>query len=145
MIAPGDWVAWLRVLHVSAVSASIALFAGRSLASLRGRPWPRRGWIGIAPHMVDTVLLVSAVCLIVVLRQYPFAAAWVTAKLIGLMVYIALGAVAMQSHLARWIRALCLGAAALVAVYMALTALHHDPNPGHWFSSCVDYPTGAPP
>lgn len=46
--------------------------------------------------MVDSVLLASAIALAVWSGQYPPASAWVSAKVVGLLLYIVLGAVALR-------------------------------------------------
>ena len=48
------------------------------------------------PHVVDTVLLASAIALAVMTHQYPLANRWVTAKVAGLLVYIGLGTIALK-------------------------------------------------
>ena len=50
----------------------------------------------ILPHIIDTVLLVSAFSLAFMSHQYPFQVGWLTAKLIALVVYIGLGMVALK-------------------------------------------------
>jgi uncharacterized membrane protein SirB2 len=48
------------------------------------------------PHVVDTVLLLSAVGMLFVLHLSPFALPWLRAKVVGLAAYIALGALALR-------------------------------------------------
>ena len=48
-------------------------------------------WIRIAPHVVDALLLASAIALAIITRQYPFVHGWLTAKVLALLVYIGLG------------------------------------------------------
>ena len=50
----------------------------------------------ILPHVIDTLFLASAVWLSVTIRQYPFTDAWLTAKILGLVVYIVLGSFALR-------------------------------------------------
>lgn len=45
----------------------------------------------IAPHIIDTVLLVSAIILATLSSQYPITHNWLSAKVVGLLIYIALG------------------------------------------------------
>lgn len=51
----------------------------------------------MVPHIVDTLFLATAVWMIVLLGQAPVSAAWLAAKLSGLVTYILLGVVAMRS------------------------------------------------
>jgi hypothetical protein len=52
--------------------------------------------VRVLPHIVDTVLLGSAIAMAVISAQYPFAADWLTAKLIGLLIYIGCGTMALK-------------------------------------------------
>ena len=56
----------------------------------------KQKWIRIAPHINDTVLLVSAIWLVLFLHRYPFADAWVTAKIAGLIAYVLFGTWALR-------------------------------------------------
>ena len=104
---------WVLLVHVSSVTLSFVLFFVRGLwlAPAPGRAAPRI--LKVLPHIVDTVLLASGATLAVLIRQYPFVDPWLTAKLVGLVVYIALGMVALHRgrrpalRLGAWIAAMC--------------------------------------
>ena len=67
----------------------------------------------VVPHVIDTVLLVSAIVMAVKTRQYPFQMSWLTAKLLALVVYIALGTIALKggrtktTRVSAWVAAQC--------------------------------------
>jgi uncharacterized membrane protein SirB2 len=86
----------VKAVHVGAVGVSLALFALRGLWMAIGSPLLQRRWVGIVPHVVDTVLLLSAIWLAVELRQVPFRDGWLTAKVIGLVLYVVLGSIALK-------------------------------------------------
>lgn len=50
----------------------------------------------VLPHVIDSVLLASALWLAATSQQYPFVHAWLTAKVVALVAYIALGRVALR-------------------------------------------------
>lgn len=50
----------------------------------------------VLPHIVDTLLLASAIYLVIASQMYPFVINWVTAKLLLLVVYIVLGTIALK-------------------------------------------------
>ena len=60
------------------------------------QPWIRQRVARTLPHVVDTVLIVSAIWLAWLLRVSPTNAPWLAAKIAGLLVYIAFGMVALR-------------------------------------------------
>ena len=122
----------VRAVHVAAVSVSIPLLVVRALIGIRSAPERVPRLLRILPHVIDTVLLASAVALTVILRQYPFVSPWVTAKVAALVVYVGIGTVAVKRGRTPAIRAAALVAALLVAGYIVGTALGHDPAPWRW-------------
>lgn len=116
---------FIKTVHVSCVALSYVLFVWRGALRLRGQVLPK--WLRIVPHGVDTVLLLSALTLTTLIGQYPFVNAWLTAKVLALLCYIALGYWSFKR--ARTRRALWLGwlAAQAVFAYIVLTAIRHHP------------------
>lgn len=53
----------LKTVHISCVAASYILFFLRGIWSLNGSTIMSQRWIKIVPHVVDTLLVVSAVAL----------------------------------------------------------------------------------
>jgi uncharacterized membrane protein SirB2 len=86
----------LKHIHVTCVVLSGGGFFVRGVWMLNGSPMLDRRWVRIVPHVVDTVLLASAIALAVSIRQYPFVEDWLTAKLAGLLAYIGLGMFALR-------------------------------------------------
>ena len=87
-------------------------------------------WIKIAPHFIDTLLLVSAIALAVIIHQYPFADAWLTAKVTGLLLYIGLGFVALRGRMSKTIRFMAWFAVQGIFAYIVMVAVTHNPFPG---------------
>ncbi|MDO6806262.1 SirB2 family protein, partial [Wenyingzhuangia sp. 1_MG-2023] len=52
----------------------------------------------ILPHVIDTILLVFAIWLCVLIGQYPIVDGWLTGKVIGLVVLIGAGVVAIRQR-----------------------------------------------
>ncbi len=122
----------LKALHVASVVISVSLFVMRAGLSLAGSPALQRRVLRVAPHVVDTVLLASAVLLTLILHQYPFANSWLTAKLLALVAYVVLGSIAIRRGRTPAVRAVALVGALLAVSYILGTALHHDPDPRRW-------------
>ncbi|MBS1136167.1 MAG: hypothetical protein H6R11_121 [Proteobacteria bacterium] len=93
---------------------------------MRQSPLLGRRWVRIAPHVVDTLLLASAVGLVVVTQQYPLAQNWVSAKILGLLAYIGLGTVALRRGRTRTVRISSWVAALAAFGYIVSVALSRD-------------------
>lgn len=119
----------IKDVHLTFVALSFLGFMLRGFWMLRGSPWLDHRLSRILPHVVDTVLLGSAVWLTVLLRQYPFESPWLTAKLMALVVYIVLGGLALRRAKTKTGRVAALVGAAAVFFYMVAVALSHDPLP----------------
>lgn len=117
-----DYVA-IKLVHQAAVALSVTGFFVRGAASLAGAGWVHGRAARTLPHVVDTVLLVSALALVWMLRPSPQAAPWLTAKLIGLVAYVALGVVALRPGRPLAWRAAAWGAALAVVAWMVSVAL----------------------
>ncbi len=117
----------LKHLHLGAVALSATGFAVRGLASLTGAAWVRSRPAKIVPHVVDTVLLLSAIALATTLQLNPASTPWLLAKVIGLVLYIGLGVVAMRAKLSQPLRASAWVAALLVLGWMASVAVSKNP------------------
>ncbi len=81
------------------------------------------------PHINDTLLLCAGIWLAYLLRQYPGNSAWLTAKLIALLVYIVLGSVALKRGKTFRTRVFAFIGALTVFGYMVLVAWFHTPWP----------------
>jgi uncharacterized membrane protein SirB2 len=88
--------ATLKLIHISAVALSFVGFAARGVGVLGGAGWVRQRIIRVLPHVIDTVLLVSALGMLWIVRLSPWATPWLRAKVIGLMLYIALGVIVLR-------------------------------------------------
>jgi len=122
----------LKYLHVGCVVVSIALFLLRGALALAHVPWRASRMLRIVPHVIDTILLASGIALTTIIGQYPFVAGWLTAKVVGLLVYVVLGSIALRFARTPAQRAAALGAALVAVGYVLATALHHDWDPARW-------------
>ncbi len=119
----------LKYTHVTCVALSYSLFFVRGAWMLRESPALRQRWVRIAPHTVDSVLLTSAILLAWQLGYSPLEQSWLAAKIIGLLVYIALGMVALKRGRTKRIRLTAWIAAQAVFLYIVSVAVTHNPQP----------------
>ncbi len=119
----------VKTLHLSSVVLSYSLFFMRGIWVLRASPVMQQRWVKIAPHLIDTVLLGSAITLAVMLGISPLTAPWLAAKIIALLLYIALGSFALKRGKTQRAKLIYWLAAQTVFFYIVLTAWAHDPMP----------------
>lgn len=113
----------LKLLHQSTVAISICGFFARGLGGLLGAPWVRSRAARAWPHVIDTVLLLSALGLLWQLRPELSQAPWLAAKLSGLLVYIGLGIVALKPGRPIGLRVAAFVGALLTVSWMISVAL----------------------
>jgi uncharacterized membrane protein SirB2 len=118
----------LKHLHQAAVAVSLTLFVLRGVWMWRDSPALEARWVKVVPHVVDTLLLASAIGLAWTLQQYPFVHAWLTTKLLALVLYIVLGSLALKPGRPKRLRLLCFLAALAVFGYIVSVARSHDPR-----------------
>ena len=117
----------LRNIHITAVCITLALFVLRGVWMISGSDLLRSRFARITPHVVDTVLLGSAIGLTVMLQQYPLVNDWLTAKLVGLIIYIGLGTLALKRGATKNQRIVAFVAALGVFLWIVVTAVGHKP------------------
>lgn len=91
--------------HLLMVVLSVSFLLVRYAMSLKPAAMLQTKFFKIAPHIIDTLLLVSAVLLMITLQQYPFVHGWLTEKFLAVLAYIGLGVMAFKGRTAaiRWI------------------------------------------
>lgn len=120
--------ALVKYIHVVSVTLSLAGFIIRGLLFASGSPLMTSRWIRVLPHINDTVLLGAALGLVVMSGQYPFVDAWLTAKVLGLTVYIILGSLALRARSTPRIRLFAWPAALVVFGWIVSVALTRQPQ-----------------
>ena len=116
-----------KYIHVTCVVITLGLFLVRGLwmlldSELQNYKWPKK----IAP-VIDTTLLISAIAFAMQIQQYPFVHSWLTAKVIGLVLYIGFGVVALSYGKTKQIRVMALAGALLCFAYIVSVAITKKP------------------
>lgn len=116
----------LKVAHIACAILSISGFALRGILMLVDSPLLATRFARVAPHVVDTVLLASALWLAALIGQYPFVHGWLTAKVLALLAYIVLGTVGLKRARSKALRAAAFALALGTAAYIVSVALTRD-------------------
>lgn len=88
-----DYLDW-KALHVAMVVASVAGFLLRFGLRLVAPGALKSRVARILPHIVDTLLLASAIVMVFI--AWPGVPGWIRAKIAGLLVYIVAGSFALK-------------------------------------------------
>ncbi|HEU4372775.1 MAG TPA: SirB2 family protein [Telluria sp.] len=119
----------LKHFHMGCAGASGTLFLLRGVWMLRESAQLRQRWVRIAPHIVDTLLLASAIWLAVWSGQYPGVQGWLTAKVVALLGYIVLGTIALKRGRTKGVRTAALVGALALFGYIVAVAVTKQPLP----------------
>lgn len=123
----------LKIIHVIFAIITIAGFCLRGYWMITGSALLEQRITRIAPHIIDTLFLVSGISLIVALGLNPMQHSWLLAKFAGLFAYIVLGAIALRggrtlrSGRTLRIRMIAILAALVVYAYIVGVALSKSP------------------
>jgi uncharacterized membrane protein SirB2 len=117
----------IKWLHVGCAVLSGSGFFVRGILMMRDSALLQARVVKITPHIIDTLLLVSAILLA---SQWGWAALqmpWLLAKIIALLVYIGLGMLALRVGRTKAVRVSAWCAAMLVFAYIVATAVSKNP------------------
>ncbi|MDD4966696.1 SirB2 family protein [Halothiobacillus sp.] len=107
-------------IHGLAVVLSLIGFILRGIWMLQDSPRLKARWVRITPHIVDTVLLLSAlIASYLMFWRYGVNPDYVTVMIVGLIVYIVLGLFALRLGKTKAIRASAWVLAIAVFLYIS--------------------------
>lgn len=121
---PGSAMSYILIknLHIGLAVLSIGGFMLRFAWKQTRSALFQHKLTRILPHVVDTLFLTAGICLSVFITQYPFHAAWLTAKVLGLLAYIMLGSLALKRAGTRASQYLAFAGALLCFTWIASVA-----------------------
>ncbi len=114
-------------VHVTCIVLSGSFFLLRGYWMMTDSLLLDRKLVRIAPHVIDTVLLASAISLTVILQQYPGVNHWLTVKVVALLAYIGLGMFALRRGRTKGVRIAFFIAATTVFAFIVSVALTRSP------------------
>ncbi len=119
----------VKIIHVGCATLTLVSFSLRGVWMLYWPAMLKRVAVRIVPHVIDAVLLASAIVLMIQTQQYPPAQTWLTAKIAAVVIYIVLGSVALKRGSTRAIRVSAWLAALATYGYIVAVALTRDAFP----------------
>ena len=120
---------YLAVKHAHILFAAISglFFLVRGSWMVMESGMLQKRWVRVLPHVNDTLLLVCGVTLSVLSRQYPFVAGWLTVKVLLLIAYIVLGAIALKRGRTKSVRIVAFVAALACFLFIVSVAVTKQP------------------
>jgi uncharacterized membrane protein SirB2 len=119
----------IKAIHIVCAALSISGFIWRGGLMIKGSALLNQRWLKIAPHVIDTVLLASALLLAAQWGMAAFSLPWLWAKVIALCLYIALGTIALHAGRSKGARISAWLAAMVVFAYIVAVAISKQPWP----------------
>lgn len=120
----------IKHLHVTCVLLSGLGFLWRVGLMWRQSPLLQHRLTRVLPHLVDSLLLGSALLLAWQSAQYPFAVDWLTAKVLALLAYIVFGSMALKRGRTLGIRCGFAVLAVVTYAYIIGVAVQRSPLAG---------------
>ena len=117
----------IKIIHIISIILSYILFSLRGIWMIQSSPLLQLRWVKILPHVIDTILLVSAIALVAMIQQYQGFNIWISAKIGALLLYILLGMVAFRFGKTQKIKTISWILAQIVFFYIVLVALTKNP------------------
>jgi len=117
----------VKSIHIVCALLSISGFVARGILMINSSPLLTARWVKVSPHIVDTVLLISA---IVLASQWGWSALempWLLSKIMALLIYIVLGSLALRPGRPQSVRISSWVAAIAVFAYIVSVALTKNP------------------
>ena len=114
---------WLKTLHVTCVVLSFSGFFIRGLWMLTAPDKLQNKWVKTVPHIVDAVLLSSALLMLFQLQLSIFENNWLIAKISALAIYILLGMLALKPGRPKLIRGIAWVSGMIIFIYIVSVAL----------------------
>ena len=124
--------AMLKLIHIGAAILTISGFVLRGYWMFSGSPRLQLKLVKIAPHIIDTVFLLSGIALIVILHLPVLSQNWLLMKIVALVAYIVLGAIALGGDRTSRTRIIAFALALATFAYIVGVAL--TKSTASWFA-----------
>ena len=117
----------LKYTHIVCAAASFALFFIRGIWAIRAYPSVQEPWAKALPHVIDGVLLLSALSMLYVSFPTAWGGSWMTVKLALIVVYAGIATYVLRFAKSRAVRAMLWCAALILYLYVTSIAVLHNP------------------
>lgn len=114
-------------IHMNLALITLLFFLVRAFWAFQGSAMLQKKWVRICPHIIDTLLLLSAIGLVAQIHAYSGFHLWLTAKILGLIAYIVFATITLKKAKNTQQRALFLFLTLLSFGYVIAVAFSKNP------------------
>ena len=113
----------IKTIHISCVILSFGGFLLRGMWMLLSSAMLCNKWVKIVPHIIDTMLLLSAMFLVYLSGLSLFDNDWLLVKIIALVIYVLLGTLALKRGRTKRIKIMALVLSIITFLYILSVAV----------------------
>ena len=117
----------IKSLHMFTALATISGFGLRGYWMMSRSDYLQLRITRIAPHVIDTVFILSGIAMVWLLQLDAFSQPWLLAKFAGLIIYVVLGTIAIKRGPTMQIRIIAFVSALAVFAYIVGVAISKSP------------------
>ena len=116
-----------KYIHIVCAAASFALFFIRGIWAVRAYPSVQEPWARALPHVIDGLLVFSAVAMFYMSFPTAWGGDWMIVKLVLICVYVVLATYVLRFAKGKIVRISAWVAALLLFLYVTSIAVLHNP------------------
>ncbi len=117
----------IKTIHMICALASFTGFLFRAYLMVIESKWLNHKLVLVAPHVIDTLFLLSGVTMAFMVNFGLFSQLWLTMKIALLMLYLLFVGIALNRGKTRQIRIACFFLAVGTFLYIVGVAVHKSP------------------
>jgi uncharacterized membrane protein SirB2 len=117
----------LKYLHIICVAGSFSLFFIRGIWLLRSYPHAQEPWIRALPHVIDSLLVASAIGMLALGPKGVWDGNWMLVKVVLVVVYAVMSVLLLRLAKGKVQKILLWVAALLVFLFATTVSVLHHP------------------
>ncbi|VAW89419.1 hypothetical protein MNBD_GAMMA18-175 [hydrothermal vent metagenome] len=125
----------IKYIHIGCVFLSLLGFCLRSCFLLFNPEKLSQRWLKYPPHIIESLLLLSALAMLPLIGQYPFVDSWLTAKFMAMLLYIGVAGYTLRATHTFKLKLVYILLSLSIFLYIVGVAVFHDYS--SWFSPVI--------
>lgn len=116
-----------KYIHIVCAAASFALFFIRGIWAIRAYPSVQEPWARALPHVIDGLLVFSALAMFYVSFPTAWGGTWMIVKFVLIVIYVVLATFVLRFAKGKMVRLVFWISALLLFLYITSIAVLHNP------------------